>query len=320
MQAQGKPGRIYTPLSLRYGTNVKSFMPEHSPAYNRNIRVQVHSYTAKTRESVTTRVDSVIGGINVKQVIKLSTASPVWGQNAGTSTKVDFRMNDTSLRKRRRGVIDITDEAQIKEMKTDRIAREMDCLLRNPLVARHERANAKGRYIIYLQAYSDWLSAPGPLGPFPILRYGELKKELTRRQERQDAKACAKELISPLDTAVVLARNSRDKLDAEISQELFDGGWRREPKTPREAAVRSAMIDRLVAEHEELHPSELVNALRALANYSDDDDEADLPTDLGSAIAEARQRWDAVYQSHRQSTHRRLFEAARCDLDRARPQ
>lgn len=87
MASQAKSGgRNYGLLNLQYGTNVKSFHPSHSPQFSRNIRVQVHSYSAKSRVSVTTRVQSVIGGINVKQVIKTSTATPQWGTNGGTST------------------------------------------------------------------------------------------------------------------------------------------------------------------------------------------------------------------------------------------
>jgi hypothetical protein len=73
-------------LQLKYGANVLSFLPSHSPQFARNIRVQIHSYSAKTRVSVTTRVQSVLGGINVKQAIKTSTAVPQWGTNGGTST------------------------------------------------------------------------------------------------------------------------------------------------------------------------------------------------------------------------------------------
>lgn len=85
MAKYGEPGRGYF-LGLEYGRNVKSFLPSHSPQFSRNIRVTVHSYTAKTRVSVATRVQSVFGGVNVKQVIKTSTATPQWGTNGGSST------------------------------------------------------------------------------------------------------------------------------------------------------------------------------------------------------------------------------------------
>lgn len=73
-------------IFLQYGTNVKSFKPSHSPQFSSNIRVQVHSYIAKTRVSTTTRVQSVVGGIDVSQVIKTATAVPQWGTNGGTTT------------------------------------------------------------------------------------------------------------------------------------------------------------------------------------------------------------------------------------------
>lgn len=85
MKAQGLPGRLYE-MNLSYGTDVKSFLPEHSPQFSRNIRVTVHSYTAKTRISVATRLQSVIGGTELRQVIKTSTATPSWGTNGGSST------------------------------------------------------------------------------------------------------------------------------------------------------------------------------------------------------------------------------------------
>jgi hypothetical protein len=87
MQAQkSNAGRNYANLPLQYGTNVFSFHPSHSPQFSRNIRVQIHSYSARTRVSVTTRVQSVLGGINVAQVVKTSTATPQWGTNGGSST------------------------------------------------------------------------------------------------------------------------------------------------------------------------------------------------------------------------------------------
>jgi hypothetical protein len=87
MQAQGaSSGRNYSSLALQYGTNVESFHPSHAPQFARNIRVQVHSYSAKTRVSVTTRVQSVVGGINVAQVVKTSVATPQWGTSGGSST------------------------------------------------------------------------------------------------------------------------------------------------------------------------------------------------------------------------------------------
>jgi hypothetical protein len=87
MESQAKSAsRNYGPLNLQYGTNVESFHPSHAPQFSRNIRVQVHSYTAKTRVSVTTRVQSVFGGVAVSQVSKVSTATPQWGTNSGTTT------------------------------------------------------------------------------------------------------------------------------------------------------------------------------------------------------------------------------------------
>jgi hypothetical protein len=76
-------------LQLQYGTNVKSFKGNHAPQFSRNIRVVVSSYRAKTRTSVNTRIQSVVGnlsGVSVTQVVKTSIASPQWGTNAGTTT------------------------------------------------------------------------------------------------------------------------------------------------------------------------------------------------------------------------------------------
>lgn len=72
-------------LELQYGVNVRDFKPSHSPQFSRNVKVVVHSYVSKTRVSVATRVQSVVGGVNVAQVTKKSTAIPQWGTNGGTS-------------------------------------------------------------------------------------------------------------------------------------------------------------------------------------------------------------------------------------------
>jgi hypothetical protein len=77
-------------IPLVYGTNVKAFKPSHAPQFNRNIVVYVHSYTDKTRTSVTTRVqtllNSLVPGIEVSQIVKVSTSTPQWGTNGYTTT------------------------------------------------------------------------------------------------------------------------------------------------------------------------------------------------------------------------------------------
>lgn len=87
MAAQkSRAGQNFNDCSLEYGTNVESFEPSHSPQFSRTIRVHVGSYSAKTRVSVNTSVQSVVGGITVKQTVKTSTATPQWGTNGGSST------------------------------------------------------------------------------------------------------------------------------------------------------------------------------------------------------------------------------------------
>jgi hypothetical protein len=46
----------------------------------------VFSYTAKIRQSISTRVQSVVSGVEVSQVVKTSYAQPQWGQSGGTTT------------------------------------------------------------------------------------------------------------------------------------------------------------------------------------------------------------------------------------------
>lgn len=70
-------------LKFIYGTNIESFKGHHAPQFNRSIRVQVHSYSQKYRTAVTTRVQSVIGGVSVSTVKKTSYATPQWGTNSG---------------------------------------------------------------------------------------------------------------------------------------------------------------------------------------------------------------------------------------------
>jgi hypothetical protein len=86
MQSQGDSSRNYSPISLTYGTSIKSFEGTHAPQFSRQIRVHVFSYTAKIRQSVSTRVQSVVSGVDVSQVAKTSYAQPQWGQAGGTTT------------------------------------------------------------------------------------------------------------------------------------------------------------------------------------------------------------------------------------------
>ncbi|HEY2474101.1 MAG TPA: hypothetical protein VGI19_04800 [Candidatus Cybelea sp.] len=86
-QPQSKTGaKNYAPLTLEYGRDVFQFKPSHSPQFSRNIKVQIHTYSAKERLSVVNRVQSVVAGVEVSQIIKYSTATPDWGTNGGTST------------------------------------------------------------------------------------------------------------------------------------------------------------------------------------------------------------------------------------------
>jgi len=73
-------------INLQYGTNVKSFKGLHAPQFSRLIRVQIHSYSDKTRSSVTTRLASVLGGVALSAVKKTLTATPNWGTNSGSTT------------------------------------------------------------------------------------------------------------------------------------------------------------------------------------------------------------------------------------------
>lgn len=73
-------------INLQYGTNVKSFKGLHAPQFSRLIRVQIHSYSDKTRTSIATRLQSVLGGIAVSQVLKTLKATPNWGTNSGSTT------------------------------------------------------------------------------------------------------------------------------------------------------------------------------------------------------------------------------------------
>ncbi len=72
-------------MDLKYGTDILSFKPSHSPQFNRNIRITVSSYLDRTRVSSATRVQTVTDGVQVRQVIKTSTATPNFGVNGGTS-------------------------------------------------------------------------------------------------------------------------------------------------------------------------------------------------------------------------------------------
>jgi hypothetical protein len=89
MQSQpvGNSGhKNFDPLTIVYGRDILNFKPSHAPQFSRNIKVQIHTYSSKERLSAATRVMSVVGGLNVAQIIKYSTATPDWGTNGGTST------------------------------------------------------------------------------------------------------------------------------------------------------------------------------------------------------------------------------------------
>ncbi len=73
-------------INLQYGSNVKSFKGLHAPQFSRLIRVQIHSYSDKYRTSITTKLQSVLGGVAVSQVVKTMHATPKWGTNSGSTT------------------------------------------------------------------------------------------------------------------------------------------------------------------------------------------------------------------------------------------
>jgi hypothetical protein len=85
MQTQKNSSRDYSPLPLVYGRDVMSFKPAHSPQFNRNVRVTVGSYIDKTRVGSSTHVQTVPGGVQVRSIIKTSTATPNFGVNGGSS-------------------------------------------------------------------------------------------------------------------------------------------------------------------------------------------------------------------------------------------
>ena len=77
-------------INLVYGTNVKDFKGTHSPQFNRNIEIFVHSGTLRVRQSTTVRVKTNTGGdvpgVDVTTNTRTSVRVPVWGTNQATTT------------------------------------------------------------------------------------------------------------------------------------------------------------------------------------------------------------------------------------------
>lgn len=86
-------------LELLYGSNVKKFSGAHAPQFSRNIKVQVHSYRAKTRVSVTSRLASLVGGgAELAQSVKTSYAVPTFGLNQVKTNTYDANGNLVNTR------------------------------------------------------------------------------------------------------------------------------------------------------------------------------------------------------------------------------
>ena len=75
--------------SLTYGTDIKSLTGKHSPTFNKNIAVEVRTYSPRTRLAVSVHIDTDADGNPVKSSSsKVITTQAIFGQNASVSNSI----------------------------------------------------------------------------------------------------------------------------------------------------------------------------------------------------------------------------------------
>lgn len=76
-------------LQYIWGENCKGVDATHSPQFSKNVQVQVHSWTKRTRTSSTTRVRTKKGGgISTSSYTRQVTSSPVFGTTSSLTTSI----------------------------------------------------------------------------------------------------------------------------------------------------------------------------------------------------------------------------------------
>lgn len=77
-------------IYYQWGQNCKGISATHSPQFSKNVRVQVHSWTARTRTTSTTRVttDPDTGGITTSSSTRVVTSTPIFGTTSSIITSI----------------------------------------------------------------------------------------------------------------------------------------------------------------------------------------------------------------------------------------
>jgi hypothetical protein len=81
----GQRAKVY----YQWGMNCKGLASTHSPQFSKNVRVQVHSWTPRTRTASVTRVQTnPDGGITTNSYTRVVTSTPIFGTTSSLTTSI----------------------------------------------------------------------------------------------------------------------------------------------------------------------------------------------------------------------------------------
>ena len=76
-------------IAYRWGENIKGLASTHSPQFSKNVQVQVHSWTVRTRTASATRVQTnAAGGYDVSSYTRQVTSTPISGTTDSVVTSI----------------------------------------------------------------------------------------------------------------------------------------------------------------------------------------------------------------------------------------
>ncbi len=85
----GNPDGQRAKVYYQWGMNCKGLTSTHSPQFSKNVRVQVHSWTPRTRTASVTRVQTnPDGGITTNSYTRTVTSTPIFGTTSSITTSI----------------------------------------------------------------------------------------------------------------------------------------------------------------------------------------------------------------------------------------
>jgi|SRR6185437_8317394 len=85
----GNPNGQRAKVYYQWGSNCKGLASTHSPQFSKNVRVEVHSYTPRTRTGSVTRVQTDLnGGIKTSSYTRQTSSTPIFGTTSSIITTI----------------------------------------------------------------------------------------------------------------------------------------------------------------------------------------------------------------------------------------